>query len=477
MHFYPIILNSLVTALESQKPYHFLIEKHLQIIWFEQKNFSDLYTNEKEKIEVISPGMWNTGAGPDFLNAHLRIGHREYKGDVELHLHAEGWYAHTHHLDPRYNQVILHLYFTSTPNHRIIFKENGEKVISLNFSNFLTLSTEQILKTIDLEIYPHQQFTRAGKCAHTLFNTMPLAKMEQFFKSAAVWRLEKKADYLKRRAQNPQNQFLIGLASALGYKHNAEAFSDLFDLLIQLPYFSEKELLAVAMGCCGFFEDQRHFQWKSSAVYQELRLLWWGKQDQITLQVNLRLDGIRPLNHPVRRLVYLVKLLSSIPFEGLWDKLLRLWTSHSSWMKTEKHAHYLQKILLEVLPTFEDAYWNFHFNFEHKAQKKYLALMGNDLKCEILVNAFLPLLYTHLQQVGDSQGLQKFHAFYASFKSANTSKTTYLSRRFFVEANSHLIKSAQVEQGAYQLHKDFCIGFESSCEGCPFVERMQTHAF
>ena len=54
-----------------------LTERHLQILWLEQKLLKNLITNQGESIEVISPGIWNTGPGPDFLKAHLKIGNCE----------------------------------------------------------------------------------------------------------------------------------------------------------------------------------------------------------------------------------------------------------------------------------------------------------------------------------------------------------------------------------------------------------------
>src|ERR1700733_3251385 len=76
---------------ETQYPYLHITERHLQVMWLEQKYFRGLATPEGFPIEVISPGIWNSEAGPDFLKAHLRIGPDEVKGDVELHLSDEGW--------------------------------------------------------------------------------------------------------------------------------------------------------------------------------------------------------------------------------------------------------------------------------------------------------------------------------------------------------------------------------------------------
>src|SRR5215211_6634175 len=53
-------------------------------------------------------GTWTHGFGPDFRDAMIVIDGRDLvAGSIELHLRSGGWRAHGHHLDPRYNEVVL----------------------------------------------------------------------------------------------------------------------------------------------------------------------------------------------------------------------------------------------------------------------------------------------------------------------------------------------------------------------------------
>ncbi|WP_460502962.1 DUF2851 family protein, partial [Hymenobacter agri] len=70
---------------------------------------TDLCTAAGETIQVLKPGHRNADAGPDFLNARLRIGDVEWNGAVEIHLRASDWTRHQHQTDPKYDQVILHV--------------------------------------------------------------------------------------------------------------------------------------------------------------------------------------------------------------------------------------------------------------------------------------------------------------------------------------------------------------------------------
>ena len=65
-------------------------------------------------VEVLSPGVLNREAGPDFSHVCLRtdpgsLFGRELAGDVEMHLLAGDWNRHGHHTDPAYAAVVLHV--------------------------------------------------------------------------------------------------------------------------------------------------------------------------------------------------------------------------------------------------------------------------------------------------------------------------------------------------------------------------------
>lgn len=71
-------------------------------------------------VRLLFPGRWNREAGPDFRGARWRVGRRLWEGDVEIHREAEEWYHHSHHQDPAYNRVRLHvvLWSGSRPTRR-----------------------------------------------------------------------------------------------------------------------------------------------------------------------------------------------------------------------------------------------------------------------------------------------------------------------------------------------------------------------
>ncbi|MBQ9470595.1 MAG: DUF2851 family protein [Bacteroidales bacterium] len=87
-----------------------MTEALLHFIW-QHRPFSlnGLRTAQGEEVEVIDPGLPNPHAGPDFFNAKVRLGGALWAGNVEMHVKASDWFAHGHHTDPRYNNVVLHV--------------------------------------------------------------------------------------------------------------------------------------------------------------------------------------------------------------------------------------------------------------------------------------------------------------------------------------------------------------------------------
>lgn len=85
-------------------------EGFIQFIWRHQLlGGKSLSTCCGKKLQVVIPGEHNVHGGPDFLNARIRIDRLLWAGNVEIHRCASDWYRHQHHLDPAYNNVILHV--------------------------------------------------------------------------------------------------------------------------------------------------------------------------------------------------------------------------------------------------------------------------------------------------------------------------------------------------------------------------------
>lgn len=70
---------------------------------------SPLITHDGSQMHILFQGRQGPGVGPDFRDAVVRINDQDLIGDVELHLRIAGWTQHRHHLNPRYDAVVLHV--------------------------------------------------------------------------------------------------------------------------------------------------------------------------------------------------------------------------------------------------------------------------------------------------------------------------------------------------------------------------------
>ncbi|MBR4114767.1 MAG: DUF2851 family protein, partial [Bacteroidales bacterium] len=106
-----------------------MTEAFLQYVWQHQLMCQDkLFTTSNEQIQVVKIGTFNSNAGPDFLNAKIKIGETLWAGDVEIHIKSSDWNTHGHQLQKSYNSVILHVVAI---HDKEICTENGTQIPTL----------------------------------------------------------------------------------------------------------------------------------------------------------------------------------------------------------------------------------------------------------------------------------------------------------------------------------------------------------
>src|SRR5690554_4131073 len=89
-------------------------EEYLHYSWrMKRLDFSQLIlaNGSKQPVYVEETGWYNLDAGPDFFNGTVTIDGMRWSGNIELHIKSSDWYAHEHHRDPAYNNVVLHVVY------------------------------------------------------------------------------------------------------------------------------------------------------------------------------------------------------------------------------------------------------------------------------------------------------------------------------------------------------------------------------
>src|ERR1043165_6589643 len=195
-----------------------MTEKFLHYLW-KMKLFQldDLQTSSGEKIQILKVGEHNHNAGPDFLNARIRIGKTEWAGTVEIHVKASEWNQHRHDQDSAYNNVILHVVYE---NDEEVFHDDGTPVISL-----------EVRDHFDSKLFDsYQSLMSSGSwipCEKNLSGVSAIT-IQQWLHRLMIERLEEKTqpiiESLAENQNNWEETFYQFIAAAFGAKVNAEPF-------------------------------------------------------------------------------------------------------------------------------------------------------------------------------------------------------------------------------------------------------------
>ncbi|VGO20776.1 DUF2851 family protein [Pontiella sulfatireligans] len=325
---------------ESTAPFrHFPYrERHLQCLWADPRHRpADLKTSEGEPLIVEHPGDWNLEAGPDFLNAVLLVGKekRRVSGDLEIHIHPNGWKQHGHAGDPRYANVRFH----------IVYFQGAEIPGLLQIPLQETLSTDPRFSfdNIDLAAYPYS--IPSGD--FPLLGMNPDRKTE-WLESAGEERLRLKAERLALAMQTKEPEQILWeeLLAALGYKNNKAPFRQLAATLplarLRSLAQTPDEAYALLLGLSGLLPTNPDAKW-ANETKTFVRTVWdfWWKQPAALKELALdksdwNLAGIRPANHPVRRLMAAAFFaFDTLQLLDHWNLLTQcpenFWNTHISW--------------------------------------------------------------------------------------------------------------------------------------------------
>jgi uncharacterized protein DUF2851 len=290
-------------------------ERLLQAVWQHQRLKRDaLKTSGGKTVRVFHPGFASLEGGPDFCNAVLQIGNESPRsGDVEIDLRASGWHAHGHDKNKNFQNVILHVVWDEEVQGSKFKVQGSPEVLSLK--NVLDAPLAELSLSLENESLRSLPEDLRGKCCAPL-RELNETKLTELLQQAARVRFENKAAAILARAKNTGwEQTLWGnLFRALGYKHNvwpmqnlAEQKSRLLSAPLRLGGENMIELQARLLGVSGLLPDELTRAQKSSDTYLRRAWdFWWrerdGFADCVLPRAAWKFHGLRPANHPQRRL-------------------------------------------------------------------------------------------------------------------------------------------------------------------------------
>ena len=281
-------------------------EVFLHYVWQQQLfDKSDLKTEDNQPVTIIQPGFLNHEAGPDFLQAQLKIGEMVWFGAVEIHVSAKDWEHHRHHFDAAYDQVILHVVWDYNADAR---RKDNSVIPTLSLSQ--RVAHDLLLNFQNLHTAGQDKLS----CAKSLHNVDEIYKLSAL-EQAASQRLSRKSNEvldIYRGHQNDwaQTAFQV-LCAAYGFKTNAKAFSRLGQIVPYKNLLKQRHSLdatiALLVHASGLaYSDKLH-----KRLIDEIRHTG-HKYASITQQMEgheFKLFPVRPPNAPLMRILQLAALI------------------------------------------------------------------------------------------------------------------------------------------------------------------------
>lgn len=443
-------------------------EKLLQSVWQQQRlQRHQLQTLDGQSVRVLHPGFVSVEGGPDFRNAIIQFGAQPpVSGDIEVDLQGSGWRAHGHDQNPAFQNVILHVVWDGKPS--------TARPPTLALRNVLDAPLAELALQLEHHSLRNLPENLLGKCCAPLRELDNPAVLE-LLRDAAQVRLQNKAAQFRARARHVgwEQALWEGLFRALGYKHNTWAMQHLAETRAQWRKGADSplQLQSRLLGLSGLLpaELTRH-QADTDNYLRRVWDGWWRERDAfaaVILPRELwRFHGLRPANHPQRRLA----LAAHWVCEAALVQRLETWAQSPTTDKT------LVTSLAKILAVEHDEFWSWHWTFRSARLKKPQPLLGEQRVTDLAVNVILPWLHARAQSGRNNQLTTEIERRYHLWPAAEDNSTLRLARQRLLgkslsgKAGLH---TAATQQGLLQIVRDFCDHSNAACDGCSFPELVR----
>ena len=404
-------------------------EELLHFLWkFRLFSQQRLFLVSGEPVEIISPGIHNKHAGPDFEEAKIRISETVWAGNVEMHLRSSDWNQHGHTSDKAYNNVILHVVLHHDAP---VFRNDGTEIPVLVLNGLIPGNIEANYRDLmeNLSWIPCEKKIAAIDEFH----------IQSWLSRVLVERLEEKSQMLEKLLKEYKgswdNAFYVMLARNFGFKTNGLPFELLARSLPQTILAKHKnnlmQLEALIFGQAGFLEadldDEYHKRLKSEYLFLK-------KKYQLTpLEAFLwKFLRLRPSNFPTIRLAQFAVLIAKS--NHLFSKIIEI-----------EDVKVLKTCFAAI---HASSYWDTHYRFGKEGRAR--SGMGAESVDNILLNTVVLFIFYY----GKCSGKQNFVSRAIALLESLAPENNNITRGF--KKIGVAGSDAAASQAMLQLKKSYC---------------------
>ena len=327
-------------------------------------------------------------------------------------------------------------------------------------------------------------------------------RQSKILDSAARVRFQAKAGQFRARARHAgwEQALWEGLFRALGYKHNIWPMQNLAESRLRWtpgadPAFA---LQARLLGISGLLPAElTRAQAASDGYLRRVWDCWWRERDAfsdcILPRAVWKFHGLRPANHPQRRLALaahwladknLISKIENWSVAKMSDGRAALSTLRSGSATEDGPRGLVPQCgispaksvdsLREILEVERDEFWSWHWTFRSARLKKPQPLLGDARVTDLAVNVILPWLWTRAAEGKNGKLQRVIEHRYAVWPQAEDNSILKLARqRLLGVGRSRVLRSASAQQGLIQITRDFCEHSNAVCENCRFPELVR----
>lgn len=424
-------------------------DAELQALWMGGEFGREFTTTTGGPVRIERFGAWNAGPGPQFAGAQIAFGTSHVRGGIAVHWNAAEWDREAAS-SPDYEGTILHVFA------REVAQERGAPVPA----TCTALGREVPQVWLDVSLYafqPAKARPDASAACREALAALPEARLLELVEAAAQYRLCRKAARLERLGAEfgPEEALYQAVAEALGYRANKLPMlllAQRFPLALLRAQRGEIEPLLFAGS--GFLNatDLSQLPGDTRGYLQGVWAQWWprrGEYERLTVPRSLwNLRGVRPVNHPQRRVAALAEIVRH------WPVLETLARSAN------------ETGLRRFFGQLAHPYWDRHYTLTSQPSASRMALVGETRTADLLINVFFP---------GALAAAPKFWEGYRALPAPDSNRRVEnTARRLFGPGPlaRRLAERAMTQQGLLQLDEDFCTACDGDCARCALPERL-----
>lgn len=468
--------QSIRMEVRERQPDSALVSEHVvQCIWYDQIALRvPLRSTNGQALRVLSPGWWNHSEGPDFRGAQIEFDGVLITGDVEIHLKHAAWQQHGHHVDSRYNDVMLLAVLESESPSVPPCTASGRPIPVVLLRGALEEDIGSIAERLTVEDYPYRADGVAGLCS-SLMQTQGRGFADNLISLAGEWRMLSKARLLRERMDRvgPEQALYEAFVAACGYSSFKSQFRTIaqqfhYDRACQLgrqdPFLLETALFHLSgllpEALPAGTDDVRHYE-RLHALRKE-KLPGLG-----TLPLAWQRLGTRPNNYPERRLAGIALFLARTAAAGLLATLTDIWNETMTPLKRRQ--------AFEALFPKPMGFWATRCSWTGKVMDRPCALLGKQRIRSIIGNVFVPAALAVAHRTDDRRLEERVLEFYGRLPGEADNKVLNVMFPRVLGHKPGLKVTFRLQQGLLQLHQDWCVA-NPSCHECSVLQFLGAHS-